>query len=83
MDIAQIFYVVGIVASVIIIVVAIGLLIAAYIIYKKIHEIKRDTEAKINGVINTVQDKMRLIPMGTMLASFVIPFLRRKMRKNS
>jgi hypothetical protein len=81
MDLAHVFYVVGIIASVIVIVVAIGIAITAYIIYKKVREIKSQAESKINGVIDTVQDKMRLIPMGTMIASFLIPYLKRKIRK--
>jgi predicted Holliday junction resolvase-like endonuclease len=81
MDIAHVFYVVGIIASVIIIIVAVGLLIAAYLIYKKINEIKRNAEAKVNDIMDTVQDKMRLIPMGGMIASFLTPYLKRKIRK--
>lgn len=81
MDIAHVFYVVGIIASVIIIVVAIGLAVAAYLIYKKINEIKTQAEAKINNIVDTVQEKMRFVPMGGMIASFLIPYLKRKIRR--
>ena len=82
MDLEQTFYILGIITSILFIIFLIVLIVGIFMIYKKVKQMQMAAKDKVNGIVDMVSGKMDFLPFGATLFSLVLPFLKKKMKKN-